>query len=194
MHSVLLDPPSPDQLHSNFTQAANGAASAIKQFTQLVEDSRTKEIMEKAKGSRAENSEGITGWQVAEHEDWLDIIREDGSHDAVKEEGNIADAGGGSSVNDVNAALGTFRSAHMGVEVLLDEGSKMVTVRHLYSFIWVTLKFESSIYLHQLKSVFRFRSIPPPKARTVTALTAKTNQNSTERFLRQSEQGQEQTI
>lgn len=194
MHSVLLDPPSPDQLHSNFSQAANGAAQAIKQFTQLVEDSRTKEVMEKAKESRAENSEGITGWQVAEHEDWLDVKQEDSNDDADKEEGNIADANGGSSMNDVNAALDKFRSAHMGVEVSLDEDSKTVTVRHFYNFIRVTLKFESSIYLHQLKLGFRFSSIQPPKARTVTALTAKANQNSTEQFLRQSKQGQEQTI
>lgn len=194
MHSVLLDPPSPDQLHSNFSQAANGAAQAIKQFTQLVEDSRTKEVMEKAKESRAENGEGIAGWQVAEHEDWLDIKQEDGNDDVDKEEGNIADASGGSSMNDVNAALDKFRSAHKGVEVSLDEESRTVTVRHLYSFIWVTLKVESSIYLHQLRLVFRFSSIQPPKARIITALTAKANQSSTEQFLRLSEQGQKQTI
>ena len=191
MHSVLLDPPSPDQLHSNFSQAANDAAQAIKQFTQLMEDSRTKEVMEKAEESRAENSEGITGWQVTEHEDWLDVKQEGGNNDVEKEEGSIADASGGSSMNDVNAVLDKFRSAHTGVEVSLDEDSKTVTVSHPCSLIRVTLKFKSLNYLRRLKSVFRFSSIPPPKARTVTALTAKANQNSTERSSRQSEQEQE---
>lgn len=88
--------------------------------------------MEKARESRAENSEGITVWQVAEHEDWLDVKQEDGDNDVDKEEGNMADPNSGSSIHDVNAALDRFRSAHKDVEVSLNEESRTVTVRHLY--------------------------------------------------------------
>lgn len=150
MYSVLLDPPAPDQLHSNFSQAANGAAQAIKHFTQLVEDGRTKDVMEKAKKSRTENSEGIIAWQVTEHEDWLDVKQDDGNDVVDKEEGGIAEAADGPSVDDVNAALDKFRSTHVGVEVSLDEDSRTVTVSHLHSSMWVMLKFRSSICLRQL--------------------------------------------
>lgn len=151
MDSVLLDPPSPDQLHSNFSQAANGAAQAVKHFTQLVENSKTKEVMENAKESRAKNGEGITGWKVTEHEDWLEINQEHGNDDSDKEEEGVAEAGGGINVEGMNAALDKFRSAHAGIEASLDEDSRTVTVSHLHSFVWAILNNASSIYLRQLK-------------------------------------------
>ena len=151
MHSVLLDPPSPDQLHSNFAQAANGAAQAIKHFSQLLEDSRTREVMENAKQSRKENSEGIIGWQVKEHEDWLDVKQEDGNDDGDREEGNNADAGDDASLNNVTATLDKFRSTHVGVDVSMDKDS--VTVSRLYALMRAMLKLESLFYLRQLKSI-----------------------------------------
>ena len=134
MDSVVLDPPSPDQLHSNFSQAANGAAHAIKRFAELVEDIKTKEIMETAKQSRTENGQGITGWQVTEHEDWLDVKQEDANEDIDKEEDGNTDAGDGFSAKDVNAALDRLRDTHVGVEASLDEDSRTVTVSHLSKF------------------------------------------------------------
>ena len=190
MDSVLLDPSSPDQLHSNFSEAANGAAQSIKQFTQLVEDGKTKEVMDKAKESRAGNNEGIIGWQVTDHEDWLDVNKEDGSEDKDKEDEGIADAGGDS----VHAALDRFRSAHVGVEASMDEDSRTVTVGHFYGFARIVLMIASSIYLRQPRSISRFRLMPLPKAITVIMLIATASQNFTERFLRQSEHEPEQTI
>lgn len=195
MESVLVDPRSPDQLHSNFSQAANGAAQAIEHFTRLVEDSRTKEVMEKAKESKAKSGEGITGWKVTEHEDWLDVKYEDGNHDVDKEEEDIAEAGDGPSVEDVNAALHKLRSAHAGIEASLDEKLRTVTVTYLHCFLRVTLKRASSMYLRQPILTSRFSSIPPLEAITViTAFKARKNQNFTERCLRQSEHGLDQTI
>lgn len=139
MDSVLIDPSSPDQLHSNFSQAANGAAQAIRHFTQLVEDSRTKEVMEKAKDSRTKNGEGITGWKVTEHEDWLDVRQKDGNDNVDKEEEATpetgAETGDVPSVEDVSAALDKFRSDHSGgVETSLDEDTRTVTVSGLPSY------------------------------------------------------------
>ncbi len=147
MDSVLLDPSSPDQLHENFSQAANGAAQSIKQFTQLVEDGKTKEVMDKAKESRTGNNEGIIGWQVTDHEDWLNVNTEDGSEDKDKEDEGIADAGDGS----VHAALDRFRSAYVGVEASIDEDLRTVTVGHLYGFLRIMLTNASSVYLRQPK-------------------------------------------
>lgn len=195
MDSVLIDPPSPDQLHYNFSQAANGAAQAIKQFTQLLEDSKTQEVMEKAKERRMENSEGITSWQVSEHENWLDV-KQDGNDDVDKEEEGTAEAGDCSDMKDVNAALDKFRSSHAAVEASLDEDSRKVTVSYLQGFVQVqvTLKYASSICLCRPKSSSRLNSVPPLKAITITALRVMANQNFTQRFLRQSEHGQGQTI
>ena len=192
MHSVLLDPPSPDQLHSNFAQAANGAAQAIKHFSQLLEDSRTKEVMENAKQSRREDSEGIIGWQVTEHEDWLDVKQEDCNDDVDKEEGDTADADDDASLSNVTAALDKFRSTHVGIDVSMDKDS--VTVSCLHALVRALLKYESLFYLRQLKLISKFSWKSPPKAIIVTVLTAKGNQSSTERFLRQSELGQNPMI
>ena len=189
MDSVLIDPTSPDQLHSNFSQAANGAAQAIKHFTQLVEDSKTKEVMEKAKESRMNNGEGITGWKVTEHEDWLNAKQEDGSDDADKEEEATAEAGDTSSVKDVNATLEKFRSAHLGVEASLDEDSRTITVSLLQDYVRARLKYASFIYLSQPISTSRFSSTPAPKAKPFTALRAKRNQNFTEPFLKPLQHG-----
>lgn len=131
MDSVLVDPPSPDQLHSNFSEAANGAAQAMKDFALLVEDSRTKEVMEKAKESRAKNGEEIIGWKVTEHEDWLAVKHEDGNDDVDKEEEGAAEAGDVLSMEDVNTALDKLRSTHVGIEASLNEDSRTVTLNLL---------------------------------------------------------------
>lgn len=149
MDSVLVDPTSPDQLHSNFSRAANGAAQDIKHFTQLMDDSKTKEVMEKAKQSWMNNGEGITGWKVTEHEDWLNVRQEEGSDEADKEEEAAAEASDEGSVKDVNAALDKFRSGHLGVEASLDEESRTITVSLLHAYVRVTLTCVSSIYLRQ---------------------------------------------
>ena len=146
MDSVLVDPPSPDQLHSNFSQAANGAAQSIKHFTQLVEDGKTKEVMEKGKESRMKDGEGITGWKVTEHEDWLNLKQEDGNNDDDddddddgKEEESIVEVGDSPSMKNVNLVLDKFRSAHVGVEASLDEDSRTLTVGHLHGCLYFML-------------------------------------------------------
>ena len=194
MDSVLIDSTSPDQLHSSFSQAANGAAQAIKHFTQLVDDSKTKEVMEKARQSRMNNGEGITGWKVTEHQDWLNVRQEEGSDEADKEAEATAEAGDEISVKDVNAALDDFRSGHLGVETSLDEDSRTITVSLLHAYVRVMLKCVSSNYLCQPRSSSRFGSIPPPKATQLTALTARRSQNFTQRYLRPLERGLDRII
>lgn len=128
MDSVLAQPLSPGQMHSNFSQAANTAAQAIKHFTQLVEDDRTKEVMQKAKKSRTENNEGITAWQVTEHEDWLDAKKENETEDVDDKDRDLAETEDSPGLNDVKAVLDKFRSSHVGIEVSLDEDSRTVTL------------------------------------------------------------------
>lgn len=195
MDSVLVDPSSPDQLHSNFAQAANGAAQGIKRFTQMVEDSRTKEVMDKAKESRMKDGESITAWKVTEHEDWLDVKMEDGNDSAeIEEEEGAAEASDGPNIKDVNAVLEKFRSIHVSIEALLDEDERTVTVSYARDFVQHRLKFARSIYLCQPKSTSRSGLLPTPKAMRTTALTAKTSRKFTDWFLMRSEHGLDRKI
>ena len=169
MDSVLVDPSAPDHLHSNFSRAANGAAQAIQNFTQLVEDGKTKKVMEKAKESMEKNGEGITGWKVTEHEDWLDI-KLDGNDDVDEDEEITAEVGDGSSMESTNMALDRFRSVHTGIEASLDESTRTVTVSHSCAFSQSMLRHLSSIYLRRPVSTFRFGETTPRMATTIMTL------------------------
>ena len=155
MDSVLVDSSAPDHLHSNFSQAANGAAQAIQIFTQLVEDSKTKKVMEKAKESMEKNGEGITGWKVTEHEDWLDI-KVDGNDDVDEDEQVTVEVGDGSSMESTNMALDRFRSVHAGIDASLDEESRTMTVSYSCALLQNMLRRLRSIYLRHPISTSRF--------------------------------------
>ena len=169
MDSVLVDPSAPDHLHSNFSRAANGAAQAIQNFTQLVEDSKTKKVMEKAKESMEKNGEGITGWKVTEHEDWLDI-KVDGNDDVDEEEGITAEVGDGSSIESTNLALDRFRSVHTGIEASLDESTRTVTVSYWCASLQSMLRRLSSTCLRHPVSTSRSGETTPRMATTIMAL------------------------
>ena len=96
----------------------------------MVEDSKTREVIEKARERRTENGEGITGWQVAEHEDWLDVKQEGHNEDINQDAEVVADASESSSGKDMTAALERFRSTHVGLEASLDEESTNIKVSH----------------------------------------------------------------
>ena len=131
MDSVLVDPLAPEQLHWYFAQAATGAASDIKSFAQTMEDGRSKNAMKKAKESKAENGEDITGWLVIEHEDWLEV-KQDSACEDVDMEGRGSDVkvnATDSRSEDLQAALGRFRESHLGIDVSLEMTTKTVKVR-----------------------------------------------------------------
>lgn len=130
MNSVLMDPIPPEQLHSHFTQAATGAASEIKSFAQTMEDGRTRDVMEKAKESKANNVEDIAGWLVVEHEDWLDT-RHDGASEDVDKKGEVSDPKvfiAGSTSEDFQGVLEKFKESHPGIEVSLEDTTSTVKV------------------------------------------------------------------
>lgn len=85
--------------------------------------------MERAKESRAESSEGITGWKVTEHKDWLDVRREASPKDSADglDDGNSQV--NGSSEEDLRAALKKFEGNHAGIETsLATDGSNVMEV------------------------------------------------------------------
>lgn len=68
---------SPVTFYSQFFHSATKTAKEIKDFTEMIESDRSQEVFKKAKRSRAENPEGIRGWLVNEHPDWLEVKSED---------------------------------------------------------------------------------------------------------------------
>lgn len=134
-----MDPPAPEQLQLHFAQAARAAASDVKAFTQTMEDPWSKMAFEGARESRAKNADDITSWLVTEHEDWLDVKKEDVDENIDL---NGQDAGVSTaaeiSVEDMQAVLEKFKGSHPSIEVSLEGGSRIIKVwtvaRHLKTF------------------------------------------------------------
>ncbi|KAL2048668.1 hypothetical protein N7G274_000580 [Stereocaulon virgatum] len=130
MDSVLVDPSSPEQLYSHFSQAAMGAANDIKEFGHLMDQKKSKEVLEKAKESRAKDAEGITGWIVSAHGDWLDMKKEEDSDDPeIDGEGkDTAVSAMDTNPEDMQAVVEKFKESHPGIEASFDTDFKTVKV------------------------------------------------------------------
>lgn len=84
---MLTTRSSPVNLYSQFVNVAAKIAKDIQDFKNLIEGDRSQEVLKKAKRSRAEHPEGISGWMVNEHPDWLEVKSEDATLDPVA--GNV---------------------------------------------------------------------------------------------------------
>lgn len=80
---LLVKQSSPESLYSQFSQVATNAVKDVQDFTELIEGDRSQEILKKAKSSRAEKPDGIRGWMVTEHPDWLEVKTEEMALDPV---------------------------------------------------------------------------------------------------------------
>ena len=132
MDSIFVDSRSPDQLYSHFSETAIGAAKDIKSFAQLIEDSKSKEALNKAKESRVNDAEGITAWRVSEHADWLDIKKEAAAEDFQTDTNNEdLDTGAGDlTVEVMQATLEKFKASHTDIEADLDGETRTIKVGH----------------------------------------------------------------
>lgn len=84
LHPMLTTQSSPEILYLQFLHVATNTAKDIQDFTNLIEGDRSQEVLKKAKRSRAEHPEGIRGWMVTEHPDWLEVKSEDVTLDPVQ--------------------------------------------------------------------------------------------------------------
>lgn len=136
MDSIFVDSRSPDQLYSHFSQTAISAAKDIKSFAQLTEDTKSKEALNKAKESRANDAEGITAWRVSEHADWLDVKKEDTAQDSQIDTNNedLDTSAGDLTVEDMQATLEKFKASHTDIEADLDGETSTVKVGHALTF------------------------------------------------------------
>ncbi|KAH6715529.1 hypothetical protein BKA61DRAFT_356496 [Leptodontidium sp. MPI-SDFR-AT-0119] len=63
--------PSPEILFREFSKSANTANQEVQEFRRLMTAEDSKEVLEQAKKSRAENPKGIKPWMATEHPEWL---------------------------------------------------------------------------------------------------------------------------
>ncbi|KAL9639122.1 MAG: hypothetical protein Q9164_001126 [Protoblastenia rupestris] len=119
--SVIPSPSSPEHVYQNFSHAAHKAGKNIKDFTTLMKETRSKEVFEKASENKSRDGEGIGVWQVAEHADWLEVVREKASEDTGVVNADTEERGAGASIDTMKAAMEGFRERNPGIEVNFDD-------------------------------------------------------------------------
>lgn len=130
MDAVLVEPLAPEQLQIRFAQAAKDAAAEMKSFALVMKDQRSKDVMEKAKKSRAKDGENIRNWLVTEHEDWLDV-KQDGASEDAELDGNDSDTKmltAETANGDIRNLLEKFRESHPSIEASLEDTTKTIKV------------------------------------------------------------------
>ena len=131
----ILPPSTPEQLYSNFAAAAQTAGKDIRDFTTLLQDRQTREVLERARKSKEEDAAEIGCWRVEEHADWLDDTRQrqlgDDSNDAIGGSTN-ADRAEEREVqeSDIKGVVERFNQMDTGTTVdNLDESRNRLQVR-----------------------------------------------------------------
>ncbi|KAI4211637.1 MAG: hypothetical protein LQ351_005540 [Letrouitia transgressa] len=122
---MLVQPSSPESLYTTFSSTVGTTTTDVKNFTRLINDARSQDILKRAKESRADNSGSIIGWDPTEHEDWLEVHGGD-SPGAITmgDTGDTRQEGDSHTVVGLRAALEKFQSNHPGIQTLLDEDNK----------------------------------------------------------------------
>ena len=125
MNFDLVEPSAPEQLHLHFAQVARGAAMDIKKFAHIMEDSNSKEVLEKARESYSRSGDDMRNWLVTEHADWLDV-KGDNEDDGVKleeKEVEVKKSVLQEDAEDVKSILEAFKEAHPNLDISMDEAS-----------------------------------------------------------------------
>ena len=129
MHS---DHASPELVYAAFAKAATGAARSVKEFAALMRNAESKEIRTRANASEEQSGDGITGWLVTQHPDWLQkpVTVQVRPRPQEEEEENQATAEkAGKKVGEgVKEDVKEFQDAFPDVVVKLDAPNKMVEV------------------------------------------------------------------
>lgn len=111
--------PDPAELYAQFSYAATTAGKDIKDFMLMMGDTRAKDLFEQINKSREEDREGIGGWRVTEHEDWLDTKVELKGEMFNDEDGK--EQGSGFSAGDREKIVEAFKMVHPSIEVALGD-------------------------------------------------------------------------
>ncbi|MDI1486007.1 MAG: hypothetical protein OHK93_004196 [Ramalina farinacea] len=132
----ILPPSTPEQLYSNFAAAAQTAGKDIRDFTTLLQDKQTRDVLERARKSKEEDAAEIGCWRVEEHADWLDDTRQqqqlgENSNDAMGASMNVDRAEEREvQESDIKGVVERFNQMDTGTTVdALDESRNRLQVR-----------------------------------------------------------------
>ena len=85
----------------------------------MMGDNRAKNLFEQINKSREKDGEGIGGWRVTEHENWLDTKVEPKGE--MFNDEDVKEQGGGPSAEDREKIVEAFNLVHPGIEVALGD-------------------------------------------------------------------------
>lgn len=123
-----------------FSQAATETVKDLKDFTRILESERTRELLGSAKESRTGNPESIAGWMATEHEDWLDLRREDSLSVSVSEETETLPIEIEYNEEIARKILSNFQNSHIGIEAsFINENFRSIKVFRTWSYLCLLL-------------------------------------------------------
>ena len=88
---------------------------------QMMGDERSKEVLEHAKQSKEGDEEGIEGWRITEHGDWLDVKKEEAQDVEMREDEPIEEQAADGGGEDPMKVMKKFKEGHPGIEVIVKE-------------------------------------------------------------------------
>ena len=122
---------SPTNLYAELSRVATDVVADIKDFTEYVQDSKTQEILKKAKETKGNDGDGgIPNWLVTQHSKWfekpteIEYQKSETEDEDTNEEKTLSKA----SAVDHTAIVDQFRKDHLDVDVVVDQESQKIKV------------------------------------------------------------------
>ena len=107
-----------------YSQNALDTGKEIRNLADLMENSQSQEVLQRAKDSRAAEPDGIRPWMVNEHPDWLEVRTLDVENETLPHGTNhtsLDQAG-----QDPSTILEKFKADHAGLDANFQEGSSKI--------------------------------------------------------------------
>ena len=107
-----------------YSQNALDTGKEIRHLADLMENSQSQEVLQRAKDSMAAEPDGIRPWMVNEHPDWLEVRSLDVESEKLShgiDHGSLDQAG-----QDPPTILNKFKADHPGSDVNFQEGSSTI--------------------------------------------------------------------
>ena len=132
---------SPEDLYAEFKSAAVEAVGDVRQFRSLMRDSKSGEVMARARQSKSLDGEGIQTWLVDQHAGWLDepavrSAKELKAEDELEFPAPVLEPTVPEPPPPVDQIVKAFKERHPDITVNLQEQISNILVRLLYHLQW----------------------------------------------------------
>ncbi|MCJ1486524.1 hypothetical protein MMC06_006701 [Schaereria dolodes] len=124
----------PEDLYTSLSRSASTAVNNVRSFKKIIQDPQNQALFIKAKERRILDQEGIRGWSVTQHEDWLDRSVEDSVQELKLDDADekAVDVDGASNRESVESIIDKFRANQPSTMITQDNKSGQITAQ-LYS-------------------------------------------------------------